>query len=147
MFWRVTKHLSYFWKKYCHQELSKIAQSNHTDLGQRFRLLPESMNVDENMDEYFSLGFCGTHQHRLWNLLENPNSSFAAKVREDNHMKFSWVAWSGLFLSVVTQIGTGRSTPWNMLLHNWQPDGRKLWKFLNVDIHGQNLGCIFKFVI
>ena len=38
------------------------------------------MNVDENMDEYFSIGFCGTLQHKLWNLLENPNSSFAAKV-------------------------------------------------------------------
>ena len=45
-----------------------------------FRLLPENMNVDENMDEYFSLGFCGNLQHKLWNLLENPNSSFAAKA-------------------------------------------------------------------
>jgi hypothetical protein len=45
-----------------------------------FRLLPECMNVEENMDEYFGIGFCGNLQHKLWNLLENPNSSFAAKV-------------------------------------------------------------------
>jgi hypothetical protein len=46
-----------------------------------FRLLPESMNTDENMDDYFGDGVFGNLQHKLWNLLENPNSSFAAKVK------------------------------------------------------------------
>jgi len=38
--------------------------------------------MDENMDEYFGDGFCANLQHKLWNLLENPNSSFAAKVKQ-----------------------------------------------------------------
>ena len=38
------------------------------------------MNDDECMDGYFTNSFCGNLQHKLWNLLENPNSSFAAKV-------------------------------------------------------------------
>ena len=29
---KVTKHLGYFWKKICSQELSKIAQSGHTEI-------------------------------------------------------------------------------------------------------------------
>merc|ERR1712223_1372018 len=43
-------------------------------------LLPEALNSDEDMSGYFSTGFCGNLQHKLWNLLENPNSSFAAKI-------------------------------------------------------------------
>ena len=45
-----------------------------------FRLLPQVGKAEENMEEYFGLGFCGNMQHKLWNLVENPNSSFAAKV-------------------------------------------------------------------
>ncbi len=55
----------------------------------RFRLLPEVVKADENLDEYFGQTFCGGLQHKLWNLLENPNSSFAAKVSEINfHEKY-----------------------------------------------------------
>ena len=46
------------------------------------RLLPESLNDAECMDGYFDTGFIGNLQHKLWNLLENPNSSFAAKVSQ-----------------------------------------------------------------
>ena len=52
------------------------------------RLLPESLNDDECMDGYFTTSFCGNLQHKLWNLLENPNSSFAAKVRHFWHQNF-----------------------------------------------------------
>ena len=45
-----------------------------------FRLLPQTGKAEESMDEYFGQGFCGNLQHKLWNLVENPNSSFAAKV-------------------------------------------------------------------
>ena len=58
------------------------------------RLLPESLNDDECMDGYFTTSFCGNLQHKLWNLLENPNSSFAAKVRH-----FASKFWSTSFIS------------------------------------------------
>ena len=38
------------------------------------------MKAEESMEDYFGQGLCGNMQHKLWNLLENPNSSFAAKV-------------------------------------------------------------------
>ena len=44
------------------------------------RLLPEVLADGEDMSGYFSSSFCGGLQHKLWNLLENPNSSLAAKV-------------------------------------------------------------------
>ena len=47
------------------------------------RLLPQTGKAEESMEEYFGLGFCGNMQHKLWNLVENPNSSFAAKVRSE----------------------------------------------------------------
>jgi len=43
-------------------------------------LLPEALNSDECMDGYFNTSFWGDLQHKLWNLVENPNSSFAAKL-------------------------------------------------------------------
>ena len=45
------------------------------------RLLPQTQKGEEDMAGYFGLGFCGNLQHKLWNLVENPNSSHAAKVR------------------------------------------------------------------
>ena len=54
------------------------------------------MHDDECMDGYFNTSFCGSLQHKLWNLLENPNSSFAAKVsinswgKKDSTKRYLW---------------------------------------------------------
>ena len=40
------------------------------------------------MEGYFGPGFCGNMQHKLWNLVENPNSSFAAKVNNYFDLNF-----------------------------------------------------------
>ena len=60
-----------------------------------YRLLPQSMKAEESMEDYFGNGFCGNLQHKLWNLLENPNSSFAAKV---------FMTLIGLVLKLITYV-------------------------------------------
>ena len=56
-----------------------------------FRLLPQLLKAEEDMSEFFGQGFCGNLQHKLYNLVENPNSSPAAKVSLliDTHIMFN----------------------------------------------------------
>ena len=48
------------------------------------------------MEGYFGPGFCGNMQHKLWNLVENPNSSFAAKV--NNYFDLNFLTYIQTYL-------------------------------------------------
>ena len=45
---RVTKYLGYYWKKNCHQELSKIAQSGHTVWEQKLQSVTSRCHERKN---------------------------------------------------------------------------------------------------
>lgn len=69
----------------------------HFSLFLFIRLLPQPTKPDDEYDHLFGTGMVGNFQKRMWNILENPNSSYAAKVRETNwHDHWDDLLWLAL---------------------------------------------------
>ena len=59
---KVTRHLGYFWKKICQQELSKIVQSGHTDDDIRVGSRKQNINrwfEQRNLTSAATCNYCG----------------------------------------------------------------------------------------